>query len=85
MYVLFYDYVDDILQRRAPHRDAHLAGINASAEITLAGAFGDPPRGAVIVFNTDDAAIVEDFAANDPYVREGLVTERRIEPLAVVR
>ena len=30
------------------------------------------------------AAIVEQFAENDPYVLEGLVTARRIEPWAVV-
>ena len=85
MYVLFYDYVDNILEQRAPHREAHLARITASDEITMAGALGDPPHGALIVFDTDDPAVVETFADDDPYVLEGLVTARRVVPLAVVR
>jgi uncharacterized protein len=85
MYALFYDYVENILERRAPHREAHLARIKASGAITLAGALGDPPTGALIVFDVDDPAEVEEFAENDPYVLEGLVTQRRVVPLAAVR
>lgn len=85
MYVLFYDYVDDILERRAPHREAHLERIRANDEIKMAGALGDPPHGALFVFDTDDAAGIEEFAAGDPYVLEGLVTARRVVPWAVVR
>jgi uncharacterized protein YciI len=79
-YVLFYDYVDDILERRVPHREAHLAGIRAAKDdgrISMAGPLGDPPRGAAIVFSDPDAA--EAFAAADPYVTNGLVTDRRVE------
>jgi hypothetical protein len=85
--VLFYEYVDDILDQRAPHRDAHLARINAwrdDGKLILAGAVGKPPHGAAIVFDVDDAAEVERFAAEDPYVVAGLVTARRIEPIALV-
>lgn len=85
MYVLFYDYVENVLERRAPHREAHLARIGAQSQITLAGAVGNPPTGAIIVFDVDDPSVVEEFAAADPYVLEGLVTQRRIEPLALVR
>ena len=84
MYVLFYDYVEDILERRAPHRETHLARIKADARITMAGALGDPPTGALIVFDVDDPAVVEEFAAGDPYVLEGLVTQRRVVPWKVV-
>lgn len=84
MYVLFYDYVDDIIERRAPHREAHLARIKADSRITMAGALGDPPTGALIVFDVDDAAPVEEFAEGDPYVAAGLVTQRRVVPWKVV-
>ena len=84
MYVLFYDYVGDILERRAPHRDAHLARLKTHERITLAGALGDPPTGALIVFDVDDPAVVKEFADGDPYVREGLVTQRRVVPWKVV-
>ena len=79
-YVLFYDYVDDILERRGPHRDEHLAGIRAGLEdgrIVMAGPLGDPPSGAAIVFTEREAA--EAFANADPYVANGLVPDWRVE------
>jgi uncharacterized protein len=84
---LFYDYVDDVAERRGPHRDAHLERIRewqSDGRIVLAGALGSPPHGALIVFAGEDAAEPERFASEDPYVVAGLVTGRRIEPLAVV-
>jgi uncharacterized protein YciI len=44
-HILFYEYVEDVLERRGPYRDAHLARIRAEREagrITMAGALGDP-------------------------------------------
>lgn len=79
-HVLFYDYVEDILERRSPHRDAHLNEISAAKDdgrILMAGPLGDPPTGALIVFGDHDAA--EDFAKADPYVTNGLVTDWRVE------
>jgi uncharacterized protein YciI len=86
-HILFYDYVDNMAERRAPHREGHLARINEwrdEGKIVLAGALGSPPHGAAIVFDVDDPAEVERFAAEDPYVVAGLVTERRIETIALV-
>jgi len=86
--VLFYDYVADMLELRAPYREAHLERIAAEREagrISMAGPLGDPPSGALIVFAEgvgDDA--IEQFVAADPYVTAGLVTAHRIEPWAVV-
>jgi hypothetical protein len=85
--VLFYQYVEDILERRGPHREAHLARINQwrdDGKIVIAGAVGSPPTGAVIVFDVDDPGELETFAADDPYVVAELVTELRIEPIALV-
>jgi uncharacterized protein len=83
-HILFYDYVEDILDRRAPHRDAHLARIHDDDRIVMAGPLGDPPRGAAIVFRTADPEVVERFARDDPYVQAGLVTARRVELWNVV-
>ena len=86
-HILFYEYVDDILERRAAHRDAHLAWINQwrdDGKLMLAGALGNPPHGAAIVFDVDDPSGVEQFSDDDPYVIAELVTERRIEPIALV-
>jgi hypothetical protein len=85
--LLTYDYVADMRERRAPHRDAHLAHIAAwheRGELALAGAVGDPPTGGLFVFEVADPARVEEFADADPYVAGGLVTARRVEPWTVV-
>ncbi len=84
--VLGYEYVENMLERRVPHRDAHLARVQVERDagrIVMAGPLGDPPSGALLVFA--DAVPVEKidaFVAGDPYVEAGLVTGWRIEPWA---
>ena len=83
--LLFYDYVPDIVDRRGPHREAHLALIarhKEEGDLLLAGAVGDPPTGGLLVFTAD--ADAEAFAREDPYVVNGLVTEWRTAPWMVV-
>ncbi|HWO49796.1 MAG TPA: YciI family protein [Solirubrobacterales bacterium] len=87
--LLSYEYVADILERRKPHREAHLAHVErttAEGGLVVAGAVGDPPHGAVFVFedDADAAGPAAEFAAGDPYVAAGLVSDRRIEPWTVV-
>jgi len=86
-FALQYDVVDGFRERRMPFREAHLRMIRAAherGELVMAGALGDPPDGALLVFRGEGAAFVEDFARADPYVREGLVTEWRVRPWTVV-
>ena len=85
--LLFYDYVENIIERRAPFRDQHLALAGEMHErgiLVMAGALTDPVDGAVLVFATDDRPVVENFVARDPYVLNGLVTSWRIRPWNVV-
>ena len=84
--LLTYQYVPDMLERRDPHREAHLAKAaewEESGKLLLVGATGDPPSGAILVFDcpVDE---VESYAKSDPYSLAGLVTDHRIEPLAAV-
>jgi uncharacterized protein YciI len=86
---LTYDYVDDILERRGPHREAHLAQIErcvAEHGLVIAGATGDPPSGALFVFEdeSDPGDRARAFMDADPYVAAGLVAGSRIEPWTVV-
>jgi len=87
-YVLFYDYVtENVIERRAPHRDAHLDLVRewlGDGRVLMAGALGDPPHGAALVFAVDDPGEVERFAQADPYVTSGLVTAWRVEPWNLV-
>ncbi|HVL96195.1 MAG TPA: YciI family protein [Solirubrobacteraceae bacterium] len=87
-HVLLYDYVEDVVARREPHRPAHLellAEFKADGRILDGGAVGDPPHGALIVFASDSPADAESFASRDPYVANGIVTRWRVEPWNVVR
>lgn len=84
--VLLYHVVDNFVARRTPYREEHLRLVrdaHARGDVLLAGALGDPPDGALLVFRTDRAT-VETFALNDPYVRGGLVRRWEVQPWAVV-
>ena len=86
-YILFYDYVPDILERRAPYRSEHLAGAQAAydrGELVMAGALAEPVDRAVLIFKVDDPQIIEAFVRADPYVLNGLVTAWQIRPWTVV-
>ena len=79
-HALFYEYVEDILERREPYRAEHLAAIRAGKDdgrILMAGPLGDPPHGGALLFVDQSAA--EAFANADPYVTNGLVTRWRVE------
>jgi uncharacterized protein YciI len=86
-YILFYDYIEGIADKRGPHRAAHFAHLNKSynaGEIVLAGALADPIDGAVIIFRTSSPDAAERFAQNDPYVQNGLVTNWRVRKWTTV-
>ena len=86
-FILRYEYVPDIVERREPFRADHLSRLrelHARGAVTMAGAAGDPPDHAVIVFQKTDRSVVEAFARDDPYVLNGLVTSWRVDPWNVV-
>jgi uncharacterized protein YciI len=86
-YLLFYDVVADYAERRVPLRAAHLAHAQAAhtrGELLLGGALADPVDAAVLLFRGDSPAVAEVFAAADPYVAHGLVTEWRVRVWATV-
>lgn len=85
MYILFYDYGENMAERRAPYRSEHLGLATAShadGQMVLAGAYTDPLDGAALVFRTREAA--EAFVKVDPYVVSGLITGWRIREWNVV-
>jgi len=85
VFVLFYDYVDNMLERRGPYRPAHLELVNefhAAGKLTMAGALLDPVDSAMLVFRDRESA--EAFVARDPYVANGLVPKHRIREWSLV-
>jgi uncharacterized protein YciI len=87
MLALFYDLVDDYLERRAALREEHLAlarGARERGELLLAGAMSDPYDQALLVWATEDVRVVEAFVETDPYVVNGLVKSWRVRVWNVV-
>jgi uncharacterized protein YciI len=85
LHLLVYEYVEDMAERRAPHRDAHLALIREHRQdgrLVIGGAIGVPVHGGLLAFR--EAADAEAFAADDPYKAAGLIVSSRVEPWAVV-
>lgn len=86
-FALFYYVVEDFVSRRSPYREEHLRLAREAfhrGELLLAGALTDPADRALLVFRAADRSIAEEFALNDPYVTNGLVTRWEVRPWAVV-
>jgi hypothetical protein len=86
-FLLIYDYVPDFKDKRQPFRGAHLDLARTSAardELQLGGALADDPPMGVLLFKAESAALVEAFAAADPYVANGVVREWRVREWVTV-
>jgi len=86
-WVLFYEVVEDMINKRVPYREEHLRLIregHGRGEILMAGAVGDPPDGAVLVFRAASPDVAEQFVGDDPYVKNGLVVSWKVKPWTVV-
>ncbi|MGB2988790.1 MAG: YciI-like protein [Candidatus Zixiibacteriota bacterium] len=86
-YILFYKTVDNYVERRAPFREEHLTYANAAHErgdLVMAGVLAEPVDSAVLVFKGEEASVAEEFAKNDPYVKNGLITEWEVRLWTVV-
>jgi uncharacterized protein YciI len=84
--VLLYDYVDEMVQRRAPFRDAHLGHVQTAkdrGELLNAGAIGDA-ESALFVFAPETVQAARAFVAGDPYVVNDLVPTWRLTTWNVV-
>jgi uncharacterized protein YciI len=86
-FILFYEYSSDYLARRGEFRNAHLDkawDLQRKGQLLLAGAYADPADGAAFVFSCESAQTPEQFAAEDPYVRNGLVKRFWVRPWTTV-
>ena len=86
-FALLYDVVDDFVAQRARFREEHLRlaqEAHARGEIVLAGALAEPADKALIIFRGTSGQSAQEFAENDPYVRNGLVKRWEVRPWSVV-
>ncbi len=86
-FALFYNLVDDYLDRRPKFREEHLNLAKESSkkgDLILAGAFSDPADTALLIFKVPDKSVIEDFIKADPYYKNGLVKNYEIRNWTVV-
>ena len=86
LHLLLYTYTDNALEKRAPHRSAHLAAARAAeqrGQLLLGGALADPLDGGVLLF-AGGREVAEEFATSDPYTQNGIVTDWTVREWTVV-
>lgn len=86
-YILFYKTVENYVEKRASYRAAHLEhakGFQKEGCLVMAGALAEPADGAVLIFKGDSPEVARRFALNDPYVKNGLITEWEVREWTVV-
>lgn len=84
--VVVYDYVENMLERRGPHREEHISRVRGSkerGELLNAGAIGEA-ESAFFVFAPDAEAAARSFISDDPYVLNDLVPTWRVTTWNVV-
>ncbi|GAB3451202.1 YciI family protein [Kineococcus endophyticus] len=74
-FVATYAYTTDTAARDAG-RAAHREYLGSLSEVVVSGPTDDD--GAVLVFEASDAAAVEALLDADPFVRDGIVAQRRV-------
>src|SRR5689334_15589199 len=78
-YLLFYDVVDDYVERRGAFRGLHLAHAQRArdrGELVLGGALADPVDGAVLLFTGSSPQVAGTFAAEESFGVEWPVQRR---------
>lgn len=79
-YILWGSYCEDVLERRAPYREAHLQGLQAQKDSGLLVALG-PTADVTKVFGIYEAeseAAVRQAVEADPYWQNGIWTDYAI-------
>jgi uncharacterized protein len=79
-YVLWGSYCDNVLEKRAPYRQAHLdrlAQLKASGALITIGPTKDVTK-VFGVYEAEDEAAVRQLIEDDPYWQNGIWTEYEV-------
>lgn len=86
-YLLIYELSPDYLEKRGAYRDEHLKlawESQNSGELILGGALQEPSDQAYLLFKSDSISAAEEFAKQDPYVKNGVVVNWKVRPWMTV-
>lgn len=81
-----YGYAPDMVERRKPHREGHLAHLQRAKDegrLHLAGPLQDPVDGSVIIIDAEGPADVHAWIAQDPYSAAGLIRSVEVREMAL--
>lgn len=87
LYVVQYEFVENVLEKRAPYRADHLALFRKQVEsgnMIIGGAVDHPPTGSLTIFRNLTASEIEQIVQQDPYVINGVVKNYTIKPYIAV-
>lgn len=85
-HILTYKTIEGYIKKRAPYRAEHLSLAekhHENGQLIMAGALADPADGALLIFKAN-REVAESFAKNDPYVKNGLISEWEVREWTVV-
>lgn len=80
-YVMWGNYCENVMEKRAPFREAHLAGLKTQQDAGILITLG-PTQDATMVFGIYDAdseATVQAIVEGDPYWQHGIWTSYNIK------
>jgi uncharacterized protein len=80
-YVLWGSYCDDVLEKRAPFRQAHLdrlAQLKAAGQVITIGPTKDLTQ-VFGIYEAEDEATVKQLVEADPYWQNGIWTEYQVK------
>jgi uncharacterized protein YciI len=86
-FLLTYSVIPTYLEARQQYRQQHIQLANEAAkrgELCLGGALSGPADSAVLLFKGESEEVAKQFAINDPYVVNGLVTNWTIRQWDIV-
>jgi uncharacterized protein YciI len=78
-YVMFYEIAPDGMPKAMANFPAHssrLQEFHQAGTLLMAGPYGNPPLGAIAIFNTREAA--DAFASGDPFIINGVVSKHTV-------
>ncbi len=81
-YVMWGYYCENVLEKRAPYREAHLNGLKAQKEAGTLVTIG-PTEDLTMVFGlyeAPDEATVRSLVEGDPYWKNGIWTSYEVKP-----